>query len=101
VVVTPFNNVVIVVGLPEATAEAVSEGVEVLAELASRAVDRLADEPPEVFLRPHLGAVQHVYRRHSTQDTSSSVVHLSILNPCCSAADWHGFAGRWRSAGIS
>ncbi len=75
---TPFNNVVVIVGLPEAAAETVGEGVEVLAEVASRAIDRLADESPEVFPRPHLTAVQHVCRRHGTKDTFSSMVYLSI-----------------------
>ncbi|CAL9271582.1 hypothetical protein SUDANB5_00026 [Streptomyces sp. SudanB5_2050] len=71
-VVAPLNHVVIVVGRSEATAEAVSEGVEVSTEVAPRSVDRFADDSPEVLQRPDLPAIQYVCRRHGSEDTCGS-----------------------------
>lgn len=74
--VPPLDHVVIVVGRPETTAEAVGESVEIFAEVATGTVDRLTDDSPEVFQRPDLGAVQHIYRGHSPQNTCSRDVSL-------------------------
>ncbi|GAA3044763.1 hypothetical protein GCM10017562_02390 [Streptomyces roseofulvus] len=68
-VVAPLDHEVAVVWSPEAAAEAVSEGIEVPAEVAA-ASDALADDPPEVLQRLDLTAVQHVSHRHSPQAMS-------------------------------
>lgn len=72
-VVAPLHHTVIVAGRPEATAEAVGEGVEVPTEVAPGTVDRFADGSPEIFQRSDLLAVQHICRSHGPEDTCRSV----------------------------
>lgn len=71
--VAPLDHVITVVRRPESSAEAVSESIEVPAEVTPRTIDRLTDDSPEVLQRPDLGAVQHIYRRHSPQDPRAEV----------------------------
>ncbi|WP_449341413.1 hypothetical protein [Streptomyces canarius] len=66
-----------VVGRPEATAEAVSEGVEVPTEITPGTVDRFANGSPEIFQRSDLLAVQHICRCHGPEDTFRSAPCLS------------------------
>lgn len=68
-VITPLDQIVTVTRRSEATTEAVSEGIEVPAEVTP-AADALANDMPELLQRPDLGTVQHVHDRHTPQDRS-------------------------------